>query len=375
MTGSPAAPAAGPGTAAAGAPLVKVQVPTIALDVMGGDAGLPDVMAAAEIASERYPRLIFRLHGPEARIRAELANCPRLAATAQVIHTDDVVLGTDKPSQALRRSRTSSMGMAIQSVKDGAAHAAVSAGNTGALMAMSLFALRTMPGIDRPALAALLPTLKNDSVVLDLGANTECDAENLVQFAVMGAAFARTVLGLQRPRVALLNIGEEETKGTDEIRDAAMLLRGANLPMSFEGYVEGDKIGQGDVDVIVTDGFSGNIALKTAEGTGKLVTGLLAQAFRSSWLTQLGYLLSRGALRALRAHLDPNAHNGAVFLGLNGIIVKSHGSANVRGIANAIGVAHDLIADSVNERITRDLANFRAHRPDGAVAAGAAPAA
>ena len=345
------------------------KAPVIALDVMGGDAGVADVLAAAEIASERYPRLTFRLHGPEAAIRAELPRCPRLAATAVVIHSDDVIQGSDKPSQALRRSKTSSMGMAIQSVKSGDAHAAVSSGNTGALMAMALFALRTMPGIDRPALAALLPTLKNDSVVLDLGANTECDAENLVQFAVMGAAFARTVLGLERPRVALLNIGEEELKGTGEIREAALLLRGTSLPMRFEGFVEGDKIGQGNVDVIVTDGFSGNIALKTAEGTGKLVIGLLTQAFKSSWLTQLGYLLSRGALRALRAHLDPNAHNGAVFLGLNGIVVKSHGGASVRGIANAIGVAHDLIVDNVGERIASDLADFRAHRPDLAVAA------
>lgn len=354
--------------------------PVIALDVMGGDAGLPDVMAAAEIASERYPALRFRLHGPETRIRAEFVRCPRLSGSAIVVHTDEVVLGTDKPSQALRRSRTSSMGMAIQCVKNGDAHAAVSAGNTGALMAMALFALRTMPGIDRPALAALLPTLKNDVAVLDLGANTECDAENLVQFAVMGAVFARTVLGLENPRVALLNIGVEELKGTDELRDAAALLRTAQLPMRFEGFVEGDKIGQGNVDVIVTDGFSGNIALKTVEGTAKLVTGLLANAFRSTWLTQLGYLLSRGALRALAVHLDPNAHNGAVFLGLNGLIVKSHGSANVRGIANAIGVAHDLIVGNVGERIAADLANFRAHRSDApATPAGpdvpAAPAA
>jgi glycerol-3-phosphate acyltransferase PlsX len=347
-----------------------VHNPVIALDVMGGDAGLPDVMAAAEVASERYPALRFRLHGPEARIRAELARCPRLSATAVVVHTDEVVLGTDKPSQALRRSRTSSMGMAIQAVKDGEAHAAVSAGNTGALMAMALFALRTMPGIDRPALAALLPTLKNDVAVLDLGANTGCDAENLVQFAVMGAAFARTVLGLATPRVGLLNIGEEELKGTDELRDAAALLRGAKLPMHFEGFVEGDKIGQGDVDVIVTDGFSGNIALKTAEGTAKLVTGLLRQAFRSTWLTRIGYFLSRSALQALRTHLDPNAHNGAVFLGLNGLVVKSHGSANVRGIANAIGVAHDLIIGRVGDRIADDLANFRAHRPGVPAATG-----
>jgi glycerol-3-phosphate acyltransferase PlsX len=345
-----------------------ITAPIVAIDVMGGDAGLDAVMAAADIAAERYPRLRFRLHGPEPRIAEALRRTPRLADRAEIIHTDEIVLGTDKPSQALRRSRTSSMGMAIQSVKAGEAHAAVSAGNTGALMALSLFALRTMPGIDRPALAALLPTLKNDCVVLDLGANTECDAENLVQFSIMGAAFARTVLGLEKPRVGLLNIGVEELKGTEEIKLAAGLLRGVDLPMAFEGFVEGDKIGQGDVDVIVTDGFSGNIALKTAEGTARLVTGLLAEAFRSSWLSRLGFLLSRGALRALKAHLDPNAHNGAVFLGLNGIVVKSHGSASIQGIANAIGVAHDLVVDHVGDCIAEDLANFSAHRPQAVVA-------
>ena len=192
----------------------------------------------------------------------------------------------------------------------------------------------------------------------------------------MGAAFARTVLGVERPRVALLNIGEEELKGTEELKMAAALLRAADLPMTFVGFVEGDKIGAGDVDVIVTDGFTGNVALKTAEGTGKLVTGLLAQSFRSSWLSSLGYLLSRGALRALARHLDPNAHNGAVFLGLNGLVVKSHGGASVRGMAHAIGVAHDLVAGDIARRIAVDLDNFRAHRPvvaaEGTAAAGAA---
>lgn len=337
--------------------------PVIALDVMGGDGGPAVVIAAAELAAERYPKLRFRLYGSETAIRAELAKTPRVAASAAVVHSDEVILGTDKPSAAVRRQRTTSMGMAIAAIKAGEAQAMVSAGNTGALMAMAKLQLRTMEGIDRPALAALLPTLKNDSVVLDLGANVECDTENLVQFAVMGAAFARTVLGVERPRVALLNIGEEELKGTDELKLAAALLRAADLPMTFTGFVEGDKIGQGDVDVIVTDGFSGNIALKTVEGTGKLVSGLLAQSFRTSWLTQLGYLLSRGALRALARHLDPNAHNGAVFLGLNGLVVKSHGSANVRGLANAIGVAHDLVAGDITRRITSDLENFRTHRP------------
>lgn len=332
--------------------------PVIALDVMSGESGAAEAIAAADIAAERYPRLTFVLFGRQEVIAAELARWPRLAARARVVHTDDVVAMSDKPSQALRRARTTSMGMAIDAVKRGDANAAVSAGNTGALMAMSLFSLRTMPGIDRPALAATLPTLKSESVMLDLGANTECDATNLVQFAVMGAAFARTVLGLERPRVALLNIGEEELKGTGQIRAAATVLRNATLPMQFIGFVEGDKIGTGDVDVVVTDGFSGNIALKTAEGTSRLVTGLLGNAFRASIWGKLGYFIARGALQSLRAHLDPNAHNGAVFLGLNGLVVKSHGGANARGLANAIGVAHDLVIDDVGRRIRDDLAGI-----------------
>jgi phosphate acyltransferase len=343
--------------------------PVIALDAMGGDSGVALAIAAAEIASERYPALRFRLYGPESAIRAELVRAPRVARVCVVVHTDGVVLGTDKPGQVIRRRNDTSMGMAINAVKAGEADAAVSAGNTGALMAMAKLTLRTMEGIDRPALAALLPTLKADMVMLDLGANIECDAENLVQFAVMGAAFARTVLGLPRPRVALLNIGEEELKGTDELKTAAALLRGVDLPMVFEGFTEGDKIGQGNIDVIVTDGFSGNIALKTVEGTARLVTGLLGQAFRSSWLTKLGYFISSGALQSLRGHLDPNTHNGAVFLGLNGVVVKSHGSATAKGYANAIGVAHDLVVDDIARRISVDIENFRSHRPEIVISA------
>jgi glycerol-3-phosphate acyltransferase PlsX len=348
-------------------------VPVIALDAMGGDIGPAVVIAGAEVARERYPALRYRLYGQEKPIREALAHAPRVAAEAEVIPVDGIVLGTDKPSQAIRRARTTSMGLSIDAVKQGDAAAAVSAGNTGALMAMAKLALRTMEGIDRPALTAMMPTLKAESVVLDLGANTECDAENLVQFAVMGAAFARTVLGLDRPKVAILNIGEEEMKGTEAIRDAANLLRLAavDLPMQFLGNVEGNGIAQGNVDVIVTDGFSGNIALKTAEGTAKLVTGLLASAYRASWMTRLGYLFSRSALRALKEQLDPNNHNGAVFLGLNGVVVKSHGAADVRGFANAICVAHDLVTQDIHARIQADLANFQAHRP----ATGTAPAA
>lgn len=340
--------------------------PVIALDVMGGDGGPAVTIAAAELAHRRYPKLQFRLFGREDVIRAELKNAPRVAKESVIVHTDEEVLGTDKPSQVLRRARRSSMGLAIDAVKAGEAHAAVSAGNTGALMAIAKMGLKTMPGIDRPALVALMPTMKSESVMLDLGANTECDENNLFQFAVMGGAFARIMLGLKRPSVALLNIGAEDLKGTHELKAAAAMLREADLPLEFVGFTEGDKIGRGDIDVIVTDGFSGNIALKTAEGTAKLVVSLLADAFRSSALTKFGYLMSRPALRALRKHLDPNNHNGAVFLGLNGIVVKSHGSATAKGFANAIGVAHDLVAGDISRRIASDLASVTVRPADAA---------
>ena len=255
------------------------------------------------------------------------------------------------------------MGMAINAVKDGQADAALSGGNTGALMAMSKLALRTMPGIDRPALAALLPTLgENDVIMLDLGANTECDAQNLVQFAVMGAAYSRCVLGLPSPRVKLLNIGTEELKGTDELKDAAALLREADyLPFRFDGFTEGDQLSRGAVDVVVTDGFSGNIALKTAEGTARFVTDLLRRAFKSSLRSKAGFALSRPALNLLKHHLDPNNHNGAVFLGLNGLVVKSHGSASPKGVANAIRVSASMVRNDITRKIGEDLDNFRAH--------------
>src|SRR5690606_22851899 len=273
---------------------------------------------------------------------------------------DDVVGGDERPTQALRRAKTTSMGLAIQAVKNGDAGAAVSAGNTGALMAMSKLALRTMPGIDRPALAALIPSLgEHDTVMLDLGANTECDARNLVQFAIMGAAYSRIVTGREAPRVRLLNIGTEETKGTDQLQIAAAQLRAATgLAMSFEGYVEADKINRGNVDVVVTDGFSGNIALKAIEGSARFVTDLLKDAFRSSLRSKIGFLISRPATELLRHHLDPNNHNGAVFLGLNGVVVKSHGSATAAGVANAVAVAARLLEESLTERIAADLAEL-----------------
>jgi glycerol-3-phosphate acyltransferase PlsX len=247
------------------------------------------------------------------------------------------------------------MGMAVMAVKEGQASAAVSGGNTGALMALSKFILRTMPGIDRPALVALMPTISGESAMLDLGANVECSDENLVQFAVMGAAYARLVLGLSRPKVGLLNIGSEDLKGHGSVRLAADRLRDANLPHEFVGFVEGDDIGRGKADVIVSDGFTGNIALKTVEGTAVLIMDLLARAFRNSIFSRLGYLLSRGGMKSLRNHMDPNTHNGGMMLGLNGLVIKSHGGANAAGFASAIDVAIDLAAGNLQERIAVDL--------------------
>lgn len=334
----------------------------IAIDAMGGDEGIATMLAGAAHALRRFPGMEFLLVGDEAQIREGLTAHPDLSAAAEIVHAADIVASDEKPRQAIRRARSTSMGIAIDLVKQGRAGAAVSAGNTGALMAIAKLALRTLPGIDRPALAALMPSLgATDTVMLDLGANTEADARNLVQFAVMGAAYARIALDLENPRVALLNIGTEEMKGTDAIRDAAAeLRRPEHLRLDFTGFIEGNKLSRGDVDVIVCDGFSGNIALKTAEGTARFVADLLKRAFSSSIRSKIGFLISKPATELLRHHLDPNNHNGGVFLGLNGIVVKSHGGANQLGVATAIGFAAKLLRDDLNRRIAEDLGNFEA---------------
>ena len=337
-----------------------MSLPRIAIDAMGGDEGVRTMISGAALARRDHDRFHFLLVGDRARIERALEGHPNMREASEILHCEDVVGGDEKPTQALRRAKSTSMGLAIQAVKDGRAGAAVSAGNTGALMAMSKLALRTMPGIDRPALAALMPTLEaHDVVMLDLGANTECDPRNLVQWAIMGAAYSRIVTGREAPRVRLLNIGTEETKGTDQLQVAAAQLRAATgLAMSFEGYVEADKINRGDCDVVVTDGFSGNIALKAIEGSARFVTDLLKNAFRSSLRSKIGFLISRPATELLRHHLDPNNHNGAVFLGLNGVVVKSHGSANAAGVANAVAVTARLLEESLTERIMADLAEL-----------------
>lgn len=315
------------------------------------------MVAGVAMASERWPHLNFDLVGDQAMIAPILAGYAQLQGRADIVHAPETISGNEKAGQAVRRAKTTSMGLTIDRVKQGAAGAAVSAGNTGALMAMGKLSLRMVPGIDRPAITALLPTLgSNDVAILDLGANTECEARNLVEFAVMGAAYSRTAIGVERPRVGLLNIGTEEMKGTDEIREAAAILRNSpHLPLEFVGFAEGDKLQRGDFDVIVCDGFSGNVALKTIEGTARFVTDLLRRAFTSSIRSKFGFLVSRPATELLRHHLDPNNHNGGVFLGLNGVVVKSHGSATDKGVANAIGVAAKLAANRINERIRDDL--------------------
>ena len=334
-----------------------MNLPRIAIDAMGGDEGVRTMVEGAALARRRHEAFNFLLVGDRPRIAAALEAHPGMSGASEILHCEDVVEGDEKPSRALRRAKTTSMGLAVDAVKRGEAGAAVSAGNTGALMAMSKLALRTMPGLDRPALAALLPTLTDDDVImLDLGANRDCDARNLVQFAIMGAAYSRIVTGKERPRVRLLNIGTEETKGTEDIQAAADRLRGADrLAMDFEGYVEADKINRGECDVVVCDGFSGNIALKAIEGAARFVTDLLRNAFSSSVRSKIGFLVSRPATELLKHHLDPNNHNGAVFLGLNGVVVKSHGSATAKGVANAVEVAARLLEDDITNRIASDL--------------------
>jgi glycerol-3-phosphate acyltransferase PlsX len=328
---------------------------TIALDAMGGDDAPDVVVKGANMARNRYPDVAFRFYGDEARIAPLLGRFAKLSAVSRIHHTSVTISGGDKPSQALRSGRESSMGLAISAVKDGSAEGVVSAGNTGALMAMAKLLLRTLPGIARPAIATVLPTVKSECVMLDLGANIQCDARNLVEFAIMGEVFARTVLGLPKPTIGLLNVGEEDMKGHEIIREAATTLRRLSLPIEFRGFVEGDAVWAGAVDVVVADGFTGNVALKTAEGISRMYTTFLRSAFQSSIVARIGYLLARRAIGKVRARVDPRRYNGAMLLGLNGIVIKSHGGTDVFGFANAIGVAVDMARGGFNDRITEEF--------------------
>ncbi len=331
---------------------------------MGGDFGASVVVPGAAISLERHPDTEFLLFGDSKLIDAQLAKLPALKAASRVIHTDVAVAMDDKPSQALRRGRkTSSMWLAIDAVKKGEADAAVSAGNTGALMAMARFNLRTLPGIDRPAIAAIWPTMRGESVVLDLGATIGGDAQHLTALAVMGSAMARVLFDIERPTVALLNIGVEEVKGVEEVRAAAERLRSLNLPqLDFIGFIEGDGIGKGAADVIVTEGFSGNIALKAAEGTARQIGEYLRSAMSRTWSSRLGYLFARSAFKALRDKMDPRKSNGGVFLGLNGVVVKSHGGTDAEGFAYAVDVGYEMVRydllNKINQTLNRDGGAF-----------------
>jgi phosphate acyltransferase len=328
---------------------------TISLDAMGGDAGPAVVVPGAAIALERHPELEFLLFGDEARIAPLLQKHPALADRSRIMHTDAVVEMQDKPSQAVRRGRSSSMWLALEAVQKRQADFVVSAGNTGALMAMAKLVLTTMPGIERPAIAGQWPTLTGACIVLDLGANIGATASQLADFALMGAAMARAVLNLERPRVALLNIGVEEIKGIEEVRQAHALLKDNDLPIDYRGFVEGDQIGHGVADVVVVEGFAGNIALKTAEGTAKQMAVWIREALTSSLAAKLGALLAQGGLQALRERIDPRRLNGGPFLGLNGIAIKSHGGTDALGYASAIEVGYRMAESNVLERLAADL--------------------
>jgi len=325
----------------------------IALDAMGGDHGPSVVLSAAAIALERRPDIRFLLYGQEGEITELLGRYPKLATRSEVRHCEVAIKMTDKPSQALRSGRrVSSMWRAVEAVKLDEADCAISAGNTGALMAMAKICLHMMPQIDRPALAAMWPTLRGESIVLDVGATIGADARHLVDLAIMGAAMARVLFDIQSPTVGLLNVGVEEIKGIEEVKAAGRILRETNLPqMTYHGFVEGDDLGRGTVDVFVTEGFTGNIALKTAEGTAKQIGQYMREALGHSWMTQLGYWLARDGFRRLREKMDPGRVNGAVFLGLDGIVIKSHGGADAQSYAGAIEVGYDMVRQDLLAKI------------------------
>lgn len=338
---------------------------TISIDAMGGDHGVSVVIPALMTVATRRTDIRFIIYGDEAVVRPELDKFPKLAAVSEFVHCEVAVKMDDKPSQALRHGRwKSSMWKAIEAVKTGSADACISAGNTGALMAMAKFCLRTMATIDRPAIAAIWPNLRGESVVLDVGATIGADAHQLIDFAILGTGMARSIFGITRPTVGLLNVGVEEIKGQEEVKEAGRMLREADMAsMDYRGFVEGDDIGKGTVDVVVTEGFSGNIALKTAEGTARQIGGYLRAAMSRTLMARIGYFFAKGAFDLLREKMDVSRSNGGVFLGLNGIVVKSHGGADSSGFAAAVELGYDMVRNRLLDRIEADLDLFHARNP------------
>ena len=328
---------------------------TIAIDAMGGDTAPKSVIAGLAISSIRNPGINYIIFGDEKQIAPLLENSKKLKEISKVVHVEDWIRGDEKASKSLRRSKTTSMGLSIASVANGDANAVVSSGNSGALLAMSIFGLRKLPGINRPALAAVMPTISGEVVALDLGANIDCSSQNLIDFSVMGIVFAQNVLGRPNPRLAFLNVGEEANKGNSIINEASRLMKNSHFSSFYKGYVEGDKVFSGNFDVVVCDGFTGNVMLKTAEGTAKLCAQYLKQVFSSSILGKISYAIGKSSFLGIRKKMDPRKHNGAVLLGLNGIVVKSHGGTDSIGFAHAVDLATEMSVGNYNELIKNEL--------------------
>jgi glycerol-3-phosphate acyltransferase PlsX len=332
---------------------------TFAIDAMGGDNAPQAIIAGTDLFLQHNSNIDFMFFGDEEKILPILENFPKLKSHAKITHTKDCISSAEKPSIALRKGKKSSMKLAIDAVKDGAADAIISAGNTGALMIMSKLSLRSLDGVDRPAICTTMPSeSENGSVVfLDMGANASCDAHNLAIFAVMGNAFAKVVLACKNPTIGLLNIGSEELKGNDTIKAANQIINEEYPNLNYKGYIEGDDILKGTVDIVVTDGFTGNITLKTIEGTSKTIKKFLKAGFNNSLLAKIGFLLSSFSLKKTFNKIDPRNHNGAMFLGLNGICIKSHGNADKVSFANALKVTLKLVKNQVNQQIIAQLKN------------------
>ena len=326
----------------------------ISIDAMGGDNSPRIVIEGLNIAAKKNSDLRFLLFGDEEQINPLLQQYPKVAKVSKVIHTAERVKNEDKPSQVIR-NRNTSMYMAIDAVRSGRAQAIVSAGNTGALMAISKMVLKTIHGIHRPAICTIMPHSDGRYVMLDLGANTECDAVNLSEFAIMGNIFAKHALDIESPRVALLNIGAEEMKGKEEIRHALKILKNPQLEINFTGYVEPHEICNGAADVIVADGFTGNVALKTIEGTARFVVKMIKRAVKHSFLAKLGLPFMLGVVGKIKKSMDPRAYNGAMLIGLNGLSVKSHGGTDGFGYSVAVLNAAKLVKQNFVATIREEI--------------------
>ncbi len=331
----------------------------LSVDAMGGDHAPESILDGLRIIARERSDLKVLLHGDEARLSAALASNTSLGAMCELRHSEKSIDMDAKPSQAVRSGRGSSMWNALTSVKKGEASVAVSAGNTGALMAMSKLVLRTVEGVHRPAIAAIWPTPDGGCIVLDVGATIEADAEQLVEFAIMGEAYCRAIHGKSSPTLGLLNIGSEELKGRDQVRLAATMLKDPALRLNYCGFVEGNDISMGRADVVVTDGYTGNIALKTAEGTARLVGGFVREALTSSLMAKAGALMARGGLRKLKDRMDPRSVNGGVFLGLNGVVMKSHGGTDGHGFATTIRLACQVASSDFATTVEENLKRMR----------------